>query len=207
MTIKGLNKRIINAAEHLFLKEDAESAFSEICIAIDALASRIYYRKGRKSYMLFIKDRMDIITLIAFRGVCIRNLYVAVKPFDDGTGKIISADKIDENGVSLYSFEQIVYYLIRCKQIHTAEIADCLIDTGINGNGIKLDNGIFSFSFYNFAFGLLIALISEIEMTDVFHNTVFEKRAINGIQLSHLFGKKQKAIEILTNEVNNKRVI
>ena len=88
----GLAKRLIEAAEALFVKKDAEAALLPLSAAIDCVAQNIYGRAGRAAYKNFIHERMELITRVAFNGMGIFNLNLAIDPIYDERGKVIEPD-------------------------------------------------------------------------------------------------------------------
>jgi type I restriction enzyme S subunit len=192
----GLAKRLINAGEYLFLKKDAESALTPICNAVDRAAKDIYGRAGRSTYERFIHDRMELITRVAFHGTGVLNLLLGVAPIPDGKGGTVKP-KETLNGVALYSFEQIVYHLVRCKLDHECEIPTVFRDGADKHGQVHVDTeGNLQMSFDAIAHGLLFAVLSEVDLWGELVGTIYEHVEWKGVPLIDLVGQKRRMAEL-----------
>lgn len=188
MQRSGLAKRLINAAEYLFVRKDPESAFTPLFNAIDRVATDTYGKSGRATYKRFISERMELIARVAFDGTAILNWKFAIPPIHDEKGKTIKPHKTDPNGIGLYSFEQIIYHVVRCKLDHDCEVAEVLRDSGSGSGQIKMENNTLSVPFDAIALGLLFAVLSEVHLRDELTGTVFEQVEWKQIPLIDLVG-------------------
>jgi hypothetical protein len=81
-------------------------------MALDATATLTYAKPGRSSYKRFIRENMDIITHVAFRGVRVLDLrckfsHPDVKTSPDG----------------LAGLDDILYHVVRCGLLHETRIS------------------------------------------------------------------------------------
>jgi type I restriction enzyme S subunit len=188
----GLAKRLINAAEYLFVREDPESALTPICNAIDRVAKETYGHSGRATYKRFISERMELITRVAFNGTAILNMNFAIPPIHDERGTAIKPHVTDSNGIGLYSFQQIIYHLVRCRLDHDCEVADVLRDSGSGSGQIRMEEHALFVPFDAVALGLLFAVVSETCLRYELIGTVFEHVAWKQVPLIDLVGKKAR---------------
>ncbi len=202
MQRSGLAKRLINAADYLLVDNDPESAFTPLCNAIDRVATEIYGKSGRAAYKRFISERMELITRVAFDGIAFLNMTWAIPPIHDEKGKTIKPHKTAPDGTGLYSLDQIIYHLVRCKLDHHCEIAEVLHDlASVNGKvRIGLTDGVLSIPFAELALGLLFAVMSEVHLRDELTGTVFEQVEWKRIPLIDLVGQKERILALSRSE-------
>jgi hypothetical protein len=199
----GLAKRLIEAAHHLFVRKDAESALLPLCLAIDRVSKDLGGATGRRGYQQFIHDRMEIITRTAFDGLAILNLHFELDPLHDEKGKLIPPDEKGPNGESLYSFQQIIYHLIRCKLAHTCDVAPLLRDSGRGSGLIWDDNGILHLPFEGIALGLFMALLGEVDLEHQLSDSVVSQVAWRGVPLAELCGERDRMLSIARQETTS----
>jgi hypothetical protein len=106
----SIGKRIAEAAEKS-AQGDPESALISVCIAIDATSAKLYGKSGRSSYKKFVHDNFALITKVAFGNLTIGALRIGYAHPD-----------IDAHPDGLCSIEEIIYHVVRCGLLHTAEL-------------------------------------------------------------------------------------
>ncbi len=114
----SIAKRIAEAIEKIGKDPpDPEGAVYQLCSALEDTATRLYEKKGRESYKKFVHENMDLITRCGGR-VRILNLRFGVdlNKNRDADEQIIP----DSNGT--FSFEQVLYHVVRCGLYHTATL-------------------------------------------------------------------------------------
>lgn len=192
----GLSKRLIEAAEHLFLKKDPEAALTPLCNAIDKVSADVCGGSGRQVYKQFIHERMELITRIPFGGLAIMNMNFAIPSLHDERGKLIESHTTDPEGNRLYSFEQIIYHLVRCKLSHECEVAPFIRDSGPGSGQIKHAGDALYFPFDAIAMGLLFAILAEVDLRQELVGSIFEKAKWKGVALIDLVGRKERMLEL-----------
>ena len=196
----GLAKRLIEAAEAMFIKNDAESALLPLCAAVDRMAKDVYGVSGRSAYQRFVHDRMELITRAAFNGTGILNMNFAINPIHDDKGREIEPHVRDTNGIGFYSFQQVLYHIVRCKLAHECEIPAVLRDSGRGSGQIRMGNGSLYLPFDAIALGLLVALLAEVDLQQELRGSIFESVAWKGVPLIKLSGKTERALAISRGE-------
>jgi len=189
-------KRFAEAGEALFLRQDPEAALLPLSPVLDAMAGQIYSRKGRSAYKQFIHDRMEVITRVAFGGIAILNAFFAIGPLVDEKGKTIKPDKVDKDGVALYSLEQVLYHVVRCGLLHKAEISPMLRDTGCRGS-IFISGNAVNIPLQKITTGLLFAILTEPAFGADLRGTVFERTQWLGVPLWQLVGQREKVLRMV----------
>jgi type I restriction enzyme S subunit len=191
----GVSKRLLNVAEHLFVKNDTESAWLPLCTLIDATTKHVLGRTGRQAYQEFIHQRMPLITRIAFSGVEVHNMNFAIPPIHDENGKPIKPSFTHADGTGLYSIEQVIYHLIRCKMAHESQMAPMIVDSGYDHcvieAGTDASNRLL-LPLRRIAEGIFMAIMGEWNLRSELQGTVFENGAFGGVPLLDLLGDRQR---------------
>jgi len=140
----SIGKRVSEAIEKMEAS-DSEGALFAICAPIEATAVKEFNKKGRSSYKNFIHQNLGLITDIAFGGRQILNMNLAYNHPD-----------LKKNSDGTYSFQDIIYHVVRCGHYHEAKIPDNLKFTqegliSVNDGNLVLPSSLI--------YGLIIAVV------------------------------------------------
>jgi len=110
-----LADRINEALKYISLG-NAESALVPACIAVDATAEKSYpkIKFVGERYMKFIQENLALITKASFAAIT----------FSGSLRQKWSHPDLKPSADGFYSFEEIVYHMVRCSLIHNGELPD-----------------------------------------------------------------------------------
>jgi hypothetical protein len=112
----AIGRRVAEAMQRN-ARGDYESALIQASIAVDATSKRTHPtpsgRSSRQPYQRFIHDNLGIISRVAFGNVTMLNLSLQYSHPD-----------VEADAEGLCTFEQILYFVVRCGLLHAGEISN-----------------------------------------------------------------------------------
>ena len=173
----SISKRVAEAVEKM-AQNNAEGALLPISAAVEATATKHFNRRGRKSYKDFIHDNLGLITKVAF-GSSVMNINLKYDHPDLETGPD-----------GLCTIQDILYHIVRCGLVHSAELPPTL--KFVDENKFQVKNELLVLP-SSLVYGLIAAVVVCPENTD---QTILDDYGLNvrgfQIKLNDLWGKKQE---------------
>ena len=178
----SIGKRIAEAVEKM-AQNDPEGALLPLSSAVDATATKLFSRRGRKSYKDFIHQNLALITKVGF-GPSVLNINVKYSHPD-----------LETDQAGLCTIQDVLYHVVRCGLAHAAELPPTL--RFVDESRFEIDNDVLSLP-GSLVYGLLAAVVVCPANTDqaIADNYGLDVRGFQ-VPLNRLWGKKTELESLL----------
>ncbi len=178
----SISDRVADAIDGM-AQGNTEGALISICPAIDATASKHYNKRGKQSYKRFVRENLSLITKAAFGGATFGQIRLKY-----------AHPELPKVADDLQPIENILYHVVRCGLLHTAELPDTL--TFVVENRFRVDDGMLVLP-ASLVVGFVVAVIACPANSD---QTTDESYQLNvggqSIPVNNLWGKRDAVLAI-----------